>query len=126
MSKVDIAEWILSFTTNRERAASTAGDLLEESLPQGSVCFWWSLARTTTSLIWRELTLYPLQMVRLGFVALVLTAISIPVIIVVGITGGLFVSFVLDVSGLTTDSAVFLGTGFAIVGSATLPRRLSR
>ena len=60
--KIDAAEWILSFTTNRARAGSTAGDLLEESLARGSVWFWWNSARTTTSLVWRELTLNPLQM----------------------------------------------------------------
>ena len=114
MSKVEIAEYLLSFTTTPERATSTAGDLMEQSAVRGSVWFWRTLVTTTVSLVWRELTLAPGQMAWLGFRAVVIQAIFIPVIIVVGIVGGLFVSFVMEMDG--KESAVILGKSFAIFG----------
>jgi hypothetical protein len=50
MRKAAIAEWILSLVTTPERAASTAGDLLER--PSG---FWLSVIRTAFPLLGRRL-----------------------------------------------------------------------
>jgi hypothetical protein len=117
MRKVDVAEWILSFTTTPERAASTAGDLMEDSVSRGSAWFWWSLIRTTASQVWNALTLAPLQMARFGFVAVLIQAILVPPIAFVGIVGGLGLSFLLDVKG-SQNSTVILAEGFATVGYA--------
>src|SRR5262245_48567683 len=99
MRKADIAEWILSFTTTTERAASTVGDLIEDSVPRGATWFWWSVAKTTTSMVWHELIRSPLQMARFGLSAVLIQAILVLPISLVGIVGGLSLSFLLDMKG---------------------------
>jgi hypothetical protein len=54
MRKDSIAEWVLSLVSTQERAASTAGDLLEEAEFRGVPWFWLSLVRTTASLVWQS------------------------------------------------------------------------
>src|SRR5262245_6897047 len=66
MRKVDAAEWLLSLTTTPERAASTAGDLLEESAVHGTFWFWNRALRTTASLIWTSFTASPLRFAGLA------------------------------------------------------------
>jgi len=66
MRKIDAAEWLLSLTTTRERAASTAGDLLEGSSGRGTFWFWWSLGRTTTSNVWASFTGEPWKITGLA------------------------------------------------------------
>jgi hypothetical protein len=66
MHKVDAAEWLLSLTTNHERAASIAGDLQQESGGRGSVWFWRSVLRAASSLMWRSFTEAPLRLTGLA------------------------------------------------------------
>jgi hypothetical protein len=54
MRSVAFAEWILARLTDRTRAASTVGDLLETSHLRGMVWFWVSLGRIVVSLVWRR------------------------------------------------------------------------
>jgi hypothetical protein len=74
MRRVDAAEWILSLTTTPERAATTAGDLTEETPARGALWFWWSLSRTTASLVWRTFAEAPRFTAGMAFKACVLEA----------------------------------------------------
>lgn len=62
MRNVGAAEWILSLVMNPDRAASTAGDLGESASSRGAVRFWFSVARTAGSLLWRGLIAEPVRM----------------------------------------------------------------
>lgn len=88
MRKGDAAEWILSLTTTPERAASTAGDLLQESATRGTAWFWSSLLRTAASMVWHVWADNPLRMAGLAVGAClfngVLFVISIAAIVVGG------------------------------------------
>jgi hypothetical protein len=52
MGRAQWAEWILARCTDRSRAASIVGDLLEMTAERGSVAFWFSVARITISFVW--------------------------------------------------------------------------
>jgi hypothetical protein len=49
-----IAQLILSLATTPDRAATTVGDMLEESAARGSLWFWSNILRTASSLWWRD------------------------------------------------------------------------
>jgi hypothetical protein len=66
MCKGSIAEWILSLATTRDRATSTAGDLLEEAAFRGVCWFWVSLLRATISLVWQAWVNDPVRMAGLA------------------------------------------------------------
>lgn len=70
MRKADIAEWILSLTTTRDRAAATAGDLMEEGSTRGNLWFWSSLLKTSAAHIWRAWLDAPLRMAVLAYGAI--------------------------------------------------------
>lgn len=75
MRKIAIAEWILSCTMPRERAAAAAGDLAE--FP-GQLAFWTSLVRLSASASFRSLARAPLKFMGgtlLMWVAFLLTSI---------------------------------------------------
>jgi len=63
MRRADLAEAILSLTAPRERAASIAGDFLEDDL--GAFRFWFLVARTSTAQAWRQLGAAPKALVRI-------------------------------------------------------------
>jgi hypothetical protein len=69
MRKANIAEWILSLTTTAERAAATAGDLMQEASTRGTLWFWSSLFKTAASHIWRAWVDAPARTVGLAFAA---------------------------------------------------------
>lgn len=54
MHNAAIAEWILCRSTDKERAASMAGDLVEIGEQKGAIWFWLSLTGVTLSLVWRR------------------------------------------------------------------------
>jgi cell division protein FtsW (lipid II flippase) len=54
MRNASIAEWTLCRFTNRERAASIVGDLLETKQQKGPLWFWLSFAGVVFSLVWRR------------------------------------------------------------------------
>jgi prepilin signal peptidase PulO-like enzyme (type II secretory pathway) len=49
------AEWIIARLTDRSRAASIIGDLLEAAGEERTVWFWWSVTGVVLSLVWRSL-----------------------------------------------------------------------
>ena len=49
------AEWIIARLSDRDRAASIIGDLLESGGETNPVWFWWSVAGVVLSLTWRGL-----------------------------------------------------------------------
>jgi hypothetical protein len=49
------AEWIIARLSDRDRAASIIGDLLESGGERNPVWFWWSVAGVVVSLTWRGL-----------------------------------------------------------------------
>ncbi|MGA3098453.1 MAG: hypothetical protein ABSF25_18520 [Bryobacteraceae bacterium] len=65
MRNAATAEWILSLVS--DNAASTVGDLVEESSPRGALWFWSSVLRAAGSHFWRDLSASPWRMVRLAF-----------------------------------------------------------
>jgi len=83
MRNVHLAEWLLALVVSRENAASMAGDLLEEARTRGAAWFWFSLAGTVCSLLWRDVADNSMRMLRLamlGFVvqlALIVAAIGV-------------------------------------------------
>jgi hypothetical protein len=70
MRKADIAEGILSLTTTPQRAAATAGDLMEEASARGVLWFWSSLFRTTATLAWRNFSEAPWPLTKLAMKAM--------------------------------------------------------
>ena len=60
MRKAEFAELALSLVTSHERAVSMVGDLLEESGASGAGRFWFLLAQTVVSEVWRQLAAAPL------------------------------------------------------------------
>ncbi len=72
MPKTHIAERILDLVTNRDRAASTAGDLTEAAASRGTVWFWSSLLRTAVSHLWRNMAEQPARLAGLAFLGLAL------------------------------------------------------
>jgi len=80
MRNPNAAEWILSLTIAPDRAASTAGDLLEEAPARGIFWFWSSVLRTASSYVWHDLRASPLRMLGLAFSGL-LTSIALCVLV---------------------------------------------
>jgi len=64
MRNAQVAEWILSLVTSRERAAATVGDLMENASGVGT--FWLGLLRTALSLLWSDVAANPGRMARLS------------------------------------------------------------
>lgn len=58
MRNAILAEWLISRFTERSRAASIVGDLLEMTAKQDSHAFWLSVAGVVLSLTWRQLTAF--------------------------------------------------------------------
>jgi hypothetical protein len=54
MLNISWAEWIIARFTDRTRAASIVGDLLEGATEQETSRFWWSVAGIVLSLTWRR------------------------------------------------------------------------
>ncbi len=81
------AEVILSLATTPDRAASTAGDLLEEADTRGSLWFWSSVLRTAGSLLWRDFRSAPLRMLWLGLWGfLAILELTFVILLVVSVT----------------------------------------
>jgi hypothetical protein len=57
-TKAAVAEWLISRFTERSRAASIVGDLLEVTAKQGSFAFWSSVAGVVLTLTWRHLAAF--------------------------------------------------------------------
>src|SRR6516162_9990468 len=86
MRNVHLAEWLLSLAVSREGAASMVGDLLEEARTRGTVWFWFSLAGTVCSLIWRDVAGDPMRMLSLALLGFVVQlALLIAAILVFGL-----------------------------------------
>jgi hypothetical protein len=87
MRKANIAEWILSLTTTPERAAATAGDLIQEASARGTLWFWSSVFKTAASHIWRTWVDAPARTVGLAFAAFLFEILFLApatIIIIVG------------------------------------------
>jgi hypothetical protein len=54
MHSSSIAEWIVARFTDKQRAASMVGDLVELEPQKGPPWFWFSLVRVVISLAWRR------------------------------------------------------------------------
>lgn len=54
MFNASVAEWIISRFTDRDRAASVVGDLLETVPQKGGLGFWTSIGGIVFSLVWRR------------------------------------------------------------------------
>lgn len=67
MRNAAAAEWILSLVVAPDRAASTVGDLVEETSSRGTRWFWSSLLRTAFSHFCYDLRISPLRTVGLAF-----------------------------------------------------------
>ena len=99
MRNAHIAEWILGLVTSRDRAASTVGDLVEESGPRGRVRFWSGILRIAAALLWRDATENP---VRITAVALIGLGIDVAAsVLFAGLSGLLF--FVVARNGQHVD-----------------------
>ena len=70
MRSVHIAERILALVTTPDRAASTVGDLTEQSATRGMPWFWSGLFRTAASLLWRDVAENPARVTGLAFLCL--------------------------------------------------------
>ena len=66
MRKARFAEWLLRSVTTEERAASTAGDLVESAPERGEWWFWRSLLGTLVSQMWQGVASNPRTMFGLA------------------------------------------------------------
>jgi hypothetical protein len=64
-----VAESILTLVAGPELAASTVGDLLEETQSRGRLWFWIYVAGTTLSFLWRGLIVAPVRMTGYALIA---------------------------------------------------------
>ena len=72
MRSIRLAEWILSLVTAPVRAASTAGDLVEERSTRGPIWFWNSVLRTVASHVWRGIAEAPARVAGVAFLGAVI------------------------------------------------------
>lgn len=94
-----VAEWILSQVLPPDRAASTAGDWLEDAANRGHLWFWSCVFRTVLSRVWADFAESPGFMVGLalrgwlyglglvvgtGFGLFVGTCILFPIVLLIG------------------------------------------
>lgn len=91
MHSTHIAEWILGLVTNRDRAVSTVGDLVEEASSRGVVWFWSGILRIAASLLWRGVAENPLRLAGVAFIGL---AVDVLVSLLVAALSGLVFFFV--------------------------------
>jgi hypothetical protein len=63
------AEWIIARLSDRDRAASIIGDLLESRGEENPAWFWWSVAGVVLSLVWRSLVGFVVAYLCLSFLA---------------------------------------------------------
>jgi len=91
MRKAHIAERILSLFTSRDRAASMAGDLIENARGRSPMRFWADVCRTALSLLWRDFSADPSFLAGLAFRGL-LVNLSLFIVMLIGIIvcSGLF------------------------------------
>ncbi|MBI5083989.1 MAG: hypothetical protein HZB13_05255 [Acidobacteria bacterium] len=71
MHSANAAEWVLRLVTSPERAASTVGDLLEESTGRNILWFWTSTLRTAACHVLKDLWVFRGRMAWLAFSGLV-------------------------------------------------------
>jgi hypothetical protein len=103
MRKARLAELILSLVTSRERASSTAGDLMEEVPARGIFWFWSSVCRTVLSLLWSDFAAEPMYLAGLAFRGfLVSTALLMALMICIVICSAVF-GVIVGAMGLTRD-----------------------
>jgi hypothetical protein len=88
MRSIHIAEWILRLVTSRDRAASTAGDLLEEAATRNLVWFWSGVLRTAASLLWRDVAESPARIAGVAFIGLAVEVVTS--MLVGGLSGVVF------------------------------------
>jgi hypothetical protein len=101
MLKANIAEWLLSLTTTPERAASTAGDLLQEADKRGPAWFWISLVRTAGGLVWNNVLESPMRLTGLAILSFVFSIIYfMPIALIIVAGQVLIVGTVLGVQDL--------------------------
>jgi len=95
MRNAQLAEWILSLVTSPERAAATVGDLLENTSGLGTL--WFGVLRTAVSLLWREFSEDPANLMGLAFrgfllelgMMLGIALVSIIAFVILGLIAGL-------------------------------------
>ncbi len=69
MRRERVADAILALVLPRERAASVAGDLIEEAGVRGQRWFWTSVARTALSCLWHDLVAAPVALIASAVLA---------------------------------------------------------
>lgn len=74
MRSAHIAEWILALVTTRGRAAATVGDLTEQGATRDAVWFWFSVFRTASSFLWRNVAEHPARLTGLALLGIAVFA----------------------------------------------------
>jgi hypothetical protein len=74
MRSAHVAEWILALVTTRDRAASIAGDLTEQAAARGAVWFWFSVFRTASSFLRRDVAERPVRLTGLALLGIAVYA----------------------------------------------------
>lgn len=69
MRNLNLAECVLSLSTDPARASATVGDLAEQIPAHGSLWFWLSVVRTCASRAVRNLLEAPIRIARISFAA---------------------------------------------------------
>ena len=95
MRKARIAQWILSLVSTPERAAATAGDLIEAAAVRGALWFWASVLGTTSALLWRDFSAEPARMMGLAVRGMlvgfgVLVVVLLVLVVLLGILLGVY------------------------------------
>jgi len=75
MPDIRLAESILALVTTRDRAATTVGDLQEQSETRGAAWFWSGVFRTAASLLWRGFADNALRATGLAFLGVALDGV---------------------------------------------------
>jgi len=99
MRRVRIAEWILELVTTRERAASLAGDLVEDGPGHGVFWFWATVVRAAGTMLWREFASDWKRMLRLGAAGLIVEYLGMLILL-------LLVSPILGLMGMAYGSGM--------------------
>jgi hypothetical protein len=127
MRNAQLAEWILSLVTSSDRAASTVGDLMENSAIRGAFWFWIGVLRTAFSLLWKEFSGEPARMMGLAARGFLLQGVLILAsVICIAFVAGVFWGVTGAPSKLPPEISPIVWALFGVVSWGLIPFQVGR
>ena len=106
MRSIHIAEWILGLVTRRDRAASIAGDLMEETAHRGAFLFWSGVLRIMASLLWSGIAENPWRIAGVALIGVAVEAVAS--MLLAYLAGAVFIHAAWSGYGIQSNPAGFM------------------